>query len=210
MIIYKATNLINDKIYIGLTTKSLEHRVSVHKKDSKRINTYFYQAIRKYGFENFKWEVVDTATTMEELEEKERHYIKLYGSFDNKEVGYNTQSGGNNLYEITKEQRKQRSDRAKGKNNPMYGTVSPMKGKKFTDEHKQKISEAIKRADRPHMYGGTNPSARKVRNLDTGEVFGTMTEAAKRYPGLSRQSINHNCVGRTKKAGGFRWEYFKD
>lgn len=106
MIIYKATNLINDKIYIGLTTKSLEHRISVHKKDSKRLNTYFYQAIRKYGFENFKWEVVDTAITMEELEEKERYYIKLYGSFDNKEIGYNTQSGGNNLYEITKEQRK--------------------------------------------------------------------------------------------------------
>ncbi len=52
---------------------------------------------------------------MEELEEKERYYIKLYGSFDNKEIGYNTQSGGNNLYEITKEQRKQRSDRAKEK-----------------------------------------------------------------------------------------------
>ena len=78
MIIYKATNLINDKIYIGLTTKSLEHRISVHKKDSKRLNTYFYQAIRKYGFENFKWEVVDTAITMEELEEKERYYIKLF------------------------------------------------------------------------------------------------------------------------------------
>ena len=210
MIIYKATNLINDKIYIGLTTKSLEHRISVHKKDSKRHNTYFYQAIRKYGFENFKWEVVDTAITMEELEEKERYYIKLYGSFDNKEIGYNTQSGGNNLYEITKEQRKQRSDRAKGKNNPMYGTISPMRGKKFTEDHKKKISEAIKKADRPHMYGGTNPSARKVKNIDTGEIFNTMTEASKRYPGLSRQSINHNCVGRTKKAGGFRWEYVKD
>lgn len=210
MIIYKATNLINDKIYIGLTTKSLEHRISVHKKDSKSLNTYFYQAIRKYGFENFKWEVVDTAITMEELEEKERYYIKLYGSFDNKEIGYNTQSGGNNLYEITKEQRKQRSDRAKGKNNPMYGTISPMRGKKFTEDHKKKISEAIKKADRPHMYGGTNPSARKVKNIDTGEIFNTMTEASKRYPGLSRQSINHNCVGRTKKAGGFRWEYVKD
>ncbi|EGC92022.1 hypothetical protein HMPREF9402_2498 [Turicibacter sp. HGF1] len=147
---------------------------------------------------------------MEELEEKERYYIKLYGSFDNKEIGYNTQSGGNNLYEITKEQRKQRSDRAKGKNNPMYGTISPMRGKKFTEDHKKKISEAIKKADRPHMYGGTNPSARKVKNIDTGEIFNTMTEASKRYPGLSRQSINHNCVGRTKKAGGFRWEYVKD
>ena len=60
------------------------------------------------------------------------------------------------------------------------------------------------------MYGGTNPSAKKVRNIDTGEVFETMTEASKKYPGISRQSISHNCAGRTKKAGGFRWEYVKD
>ena len=66
---------------------------------------------------------------MEELEEKERYDIKLYNCFDNKDVGYNTQSGGNSLYEITEEHRRQRSERAKGKNNPMYGTVSPMKGK---------------------------------------------------------------------------------
>lgn len=210
MLIYKATNLINGKIYIGMTTKTLEHRVKVHKRDSQRLNTYFYQAIRKHGFDNFKWKVIDTAETMEELEEKERYYIKLYNCFDNKDVGYNTQSGGNSLYEITEEHRRQRSERAKGKNNPMYGTVSPMKGKKFTESHKQKISEAIKKAYRPHMYGGTNPSAKKVRNIDTGEVFETMTEASKKYPGISRQSINHNCVGRTKKAGGFRWEYVKD
>ena len=126
MLIYKATNLINGKIYIGMTTKTLEHRVKVHKRDSQRLNTYFYQAIRKHGFDKFK---IDTAETMEELEEKERYYIKLYNCFDNKDVGYNTQSGGNSLYEITEEHRRQRSERAKGKNNPMYGTVSPMKGK---------------------------------------------------------------------------------
>ena len=45
---------------------------------------------------------------------------------------------------------------------------------------------------------------------DTGEVFETMTAASKKYPGISRQSISHNCAGRTKKAGGFRWEYVKD
>ena len=46
--------------------------------------------------------------------------------------------------------------------------------------------------------------------IDTGEVFETMTAASKKYPGISRQSISHNCAGRTKKAGGFRWEYVKD
>ena len=49
------------------------------------------------------------------------------------------------------------------------------------------------------MYGGTNPSAKKVRNIDTGEVFETMTEASKKYPGISRQSINHNVLEELKK-----------
>lgn len=53
MIVYKATNNINNKVYIGITTKTLEHRKSIHKKDSKTKDTYFYKAIRKYGFENF-------------------------------------------------------------------------------------------------------------------------------------------------------------
>lgn len=77
MIIYKATNLINNKVYMGLTIKSLEHRMRVHNRDSRRLNIYFYQAIRKYELKNFKWEVIDTAKTSEELEEEERYYIKL-------------------------------------------------------------------------------------------------------------------------------------
>ena len=40
MLIYKATNLINGKIYIGMTTKTLEHRVKVHKRDSQRLRQY--------------------------------------------------------------------------------------------------------------------------------------------------------------------------
>lgn len=53
MIVYKATNKLNDKVYIGITTKTLRHRMSIHKKDAKVKNTYFYRAIRKYGFDNF-------------------------------------------------------------------------------------------------------------------------------------------------------------
>lgn len=49
MLIYKATNKINGKIYIGQTHKSLEERKMCHKHDSKNIDTYFYRAIRKYG-----------------------------------------------------------------------------------------------------------------------------------------------------------------
>lgn len=60
------------------------------------------------------------------------------------------------------------------------------------------------------MYGGTKPSARKVRNIDTGEMVDTMTTAADTYPGLSRQSSNHNCAGRTKKLVDFVGKYLDD
>jgi group I intron endonuclease len=207
MIVYKAINKLNGKVYIGITTKTLEHRKSIHKRDSKTKHTYFYRAIRKYGFDNFEWEVVDTATTIEELHEKEVFYIKQYDSFDNKDKGYNATSGGGSLYQITEEERLARSERAKGENNPMYGTKSPLAGTKFSDEHKAKISNALKGSYRPHVIGGNNPAAKRVRNIDTGEEFDTLTEAGKSC-NKSRQNIGVACRSNGKKtAGGFRWEY---
>lgn len=69
MIVYKATNKINNKVYIGITTKTLEHRKRIHIRDSKTKDTYFYRALRKYSENNFEWEIIDSAETMEELEE---------------------------------------------------------------------------------------------------------------------------------------------
>lgn len=59
-IIYKVTNLINSKCYIGQTTKSLDDRRFIHIKDAKRqkYNSLFHKAIIKYGIDNFKWEVL--------------------------------------------------------------------------------------------------------------------------------------------------------
>nr|DAO35045.1 MAG TPA: intron associated endonuclease [Caudoviricetes sp.] len=209
MIVYKATNKINNKVYIGITTKTLEHRKRIHIRDSKTKDTYFYRALRKYGENNFEWEIIDSAETMEELEELERYYINLYDSFNNKKKGYNSTSGGHNLYEITDEERHNRSKRAKGKNNPMYGVESPMKGKHFTEEHKSKISNSLKKSYRPHVVGGSNPSAKKVINLDTKEIFETLTDASKKY-GISRQMIGKVCNGHNKTAKGFRWAFIED
>lgn len=209
MIVYKATNKINGKIYIGITTKTLEHRRKIHIRDSKKVDTYFYRAIRKYGEDNFEWEIIDTAETKKELEELEKYYIKLYDSFDNKEKGYNTTSGGCSLYEITKEERQKRSKRVKGENNPMYGVESPMKGKSFTKEHREKISDALKGSYRPHIIGGNNPSAKQVINLDTGEIFETLSEASKKY-NISRQMIGKVCNGYNQTAKGFRWAFIEN
>lgn len=54
---------------------------------------YFHNALNKYGFDNFKFEEIDNAETQDELNEKERYWIKYYNS-NNKEKGYNLDSGG--------------------------------------------------------------------------------------------------------------------
>ena len=60
---------------------------------AKRKTVYFHNALNKYGEENFKFEEIDSATTQEELNDKERYWIKYYNSND-KNKGYNLDSGG--------------------------------------------------------------------------------------------------------------------
>lgn len=98
MIIYKVTNKINNKIYIGQTINSLEHRRKQHEKDCRRnkyYNNRFHNALIKYGFDNFIWECLCECVSIEELNSKEQYYISEYNTTD-KALGYNLKFGGNN------------------------------------------------------------------------------------------------------------------
>ena len=93
-IIYKITNLINNKIYIGQSKYSDDRRWRAHCADGKAINplSIMGKAIAKYGKENFKYEVIDTASSYYELNKKECRYISLL------KPEYNVTKGGRNLY----------------------------------------------------------------------------------------------------------------
>lgn len=94
MIIYKATNKQNNKVYIGQTKNTLEYRKSQHERDCKyHRNSYFHEALLKYGFESFEWQVIDQADTQENIDFLEKKYIKEYLSTD-KNHGYNLKHGG--------------------------------------------------------------------------------------------------------------------
>jgi hypothetical protein len=97
-IIYKVTNLINSKVYIGKTERGLEKRKQEHIKFALKINENFYShfhfSIKKYGIDNFKWEIIDdTSITIQELNNKEKLYIEEYNS-TNPLFGYNITIGG--------------------------------------------------------------------------------------------------------------------
>lgn len=93
MIIYKITNLINNKQYIGQTIKTKEQRWREHISPSSRC-TYIKNAIQKYGKENFIIEQIDSAESLSELNEKEKYWIDKLNSLTPN--GYNLRTGGDN------------------------------------------------------------------------------------------------------------------
>lgn len=92
-LVYKVTNLKNSKIYIGRTKHSLEYRKNRHFRNAfikNKINK-FYNALRKYGPENFKWETIYDNLDWNKSKEMETLEIIKEGSFYN---GYNMTIGG--------------------------------------------------------------------------------------------------------------------
>ena len=91
--IYKITNDVNDKVYIGKTLSSIEKRFQEHKKDSSRPymeNRPLYRAMNKYGCDHFQIELVEESS-IETLSQREEYWIDFYNSYEN---GYNATKGG--------------------------------------------------------------------------------------------------------------------
>ena len=82
MIIYKITNDINNKVYIGQTTRSLNERKQQHLGSVYRLNTHLYYAMRKYGIEHFKFETICEAKNIDELNRLGTKLIQTYKKFN--------------------------------------------------------------------------------------------------------------------------------
>lgn len=200
MIIYKSTNKINGKEYIGQTVNSLEKRISSHKASKKE--TYFSHALKKYGNENFEWEVLKECNSKEELDKMEIFYIKELNTF--KPNGYNLTLGGDagtlgwkptieNKKNISDGNKKYWNEKKKDKEFMLKWSEitrermlknNPMKGKERLDmkgdlnfakrpEVRNKISRAAKNRDRFDLIGENNPSKREeVRNKISKKLKG--------------------------------------
>lgn len=95
-IIYKITNTVNNKIYIGQTIHSLKKRFQAHLAQSEKRGDKMVvcRAISKYGKDNFTIEKIDEAYSQKELNDLEIFYISKFNSLANDEKGYNIASGG--------------------------------------------------------------------------------------------------------------------
>lgn len=141
MLIYMITNDVNDKLYIGQTTQSLEQRIRNHRNSFvSGVDTHLYRAMRKYGWDKFHFKIIATADTQDTLNDLEAYFIAKYDSIRN---GYNMAPGGNI--------------------NTMYSEVVKAKhdSKMRTDSVRSKISESMKKSYKER--GG--PSAEHRQHL---------------------------------------------
>lgn len=97
--IYKISNKINSKVYIGKTSTTILNRWYHHKNDYKKYDWHLYRAMRKYGIENFFIEEVEKCPD-DILNEREKYWINFYNSFIE---GYNSTEGGEGRIQLNRE-----------------------------------------------------------------------------------------------------------
>ena len=164
--VYIHTNKIDGKMYVGQTCQNPQKRWAGGSK--YKGSTYFYKAIKKYGWDNFEHEIVASNLTSDEANHFEELLISQLDTM-NPKYGYNLKSGGENnlLSEETKHKISQAASLRTSDKNPFFGkhhteslkqqmsktkqgmftgNKNPNYGKTTSDEVKQKISNGIKKA----------------------------------------------------------------
>lgn len=169
MEIYLIENLLNNKKYIGLTTKNSEKRFKEHlwiaKTTSNKVKkNAIHAAIQKYGNENFKLTVLEKCKNFDELLISEKKWINHYDSFG--ENGYNETEGGEGSpgWIMSEDQKTHlrllRLGSKHTKESKLKMSIS-RKGKLFSDSHKKNLSESQK-GSKNHRYGKTISDKEKL------------------------------------------------
>lgn len=220
--VYVHTNKINGKKYVGITSKKPQKRWNNGKGYERQ---YFYNAIVKYGWENFEHEILKTGLTQEEADYWEKYYIQEFDSCLGHN-GYNAAIGGFHVgmtgLHHSEEAKKKMSAARFGKRlseEHCKNLSKARKGKKFSDEHKRNLgnarrgkrhTEETKARIRSLLYGENSPCAKEVFQYTKDGYFvarwGCISDASRNLK-IDGSGIGKCCNGKRKNAGGFLWTF---
>lgn len=202
--IYKITNVLNGKMYIGKTSSTIQARWKEHRQDAARRSKEhrpLYSAIKKYGADNFIIEQLEEVPNDEIAREREIFWIEYYGSFKN---GYNATKGGDG---------RQYADYDlilalfnEGKTGKEICQITGYAHETVTLALEQKGISAAERKARG------NTQSKTVLMLDKNTLkilksFSSLKEAERflNKPG-GRRHISEVCRGKRQTAYGYRWK----
>ena len=212
--IYMYMNLITGKKYVG-KAKDFNER---HEQHLKRDGQLIDKKIKEYGIENFKVEIlIENVEDNDKLNEYEKFFIKRKRSHVSYGTGYNRTwggDGGDTISGMTEEQRREhsrkisnpKSEEHKQKlSEALKGNPSPIKGKPKSEEHKQHLSESLK-----------GKRQKNIICLETLQVFDNATKAGE-WCGVGNTAIVNYIKGGRKSAGKhpitgikLHWMYYSD
>lgn len=227
-VIYKTTNLINGKIYIG--KRVFDYEKFMRNKHYYGSGRLLKASIDKYGIENFKREVIEEVNN-EILSKREIYWIKEYNS-NNLEIGYNISIGGNSKFgkkakEFSEETKRKISESV---SKYLSDNGHPFDGKRHSDETKEKIKNKLKgrKLTDEHIRNLANghrglkynkpekvkkikiDQSIKIKQLSMDGSFikewKSIMEAAREL-NIERSGISRACSGGYKQCGGYKWGY---
>lgn len=233
--VYMHKNKINGKIYIGQTCQKPEKRWD-YGCGYKRHNLHFYNAIKKYGWNNFEHIILQQGLNLQEANEKEKYWIHYYES-NNPDKGYNLTSGGDgSLGLVMSEEAKLKIGRENGKlvqcletGDVYYSAQEAARQLNISASHIgdacnnkrgiaggyhwEYIEFPIDEIDRKKLIDKKDQLKRERQSksiicIETNEVFSGGKEAEEKT-GISRGNICSCCKGNRKTAGGYHWKYYE-
>jgi group I intron endonuclease len=221
MVIYKITNNINNKVYIGQTIRCLHERWQEHlcftKKISKTNDYPLYRAMRKYGVENFMIKEVGGANSLSELNYQE--WLLIHKSNTLWPNGYNLKEGGSNGRHSLSTKQKMSKNNAKNKQVINIDTGETYKSASEC-ARKNSLNQSLlvnkllglKGNETPFRYVGMEnvfkkPGKNKTKqviNLETGSIYESAAECARQH-GFNRTTFRDMLVGKIHNNTPFRY-----
>ena len=205
--IYKITNNINRKIYIGKTTRTIKERWKEHLKKINYEKNKFYNALNKYGIDNFIIEEIEECDD-DILNEQEIYWINFYNSYEN---GYNSTGGGDGGIKITSTKVKQIIE--------LYQLGycirdiciildSSIETVSFYLKQELKLTDEEIKNNGYKIRGKKQNKSVVQLSLNGIEIntFASMTEAQEKT-GIWRNHIGDVCNGKRQTTGGFKWKF---
>ena len=210
--VYLIRNKINNKVYIGLSVNIEErwqyHRSSYLKEDGKEKNKPLYLAFRKYGIDNFDFQILEECL-ISELSEKEQYYIKLYDCciLDGRDKGYNLTRGGDGqltydyhyIYELWKSGLNQKRISQILK----IGETTVIRAlNSFNIDSHTRRSRAVSESNKDRR----KPVKQYDKNMNYIACYDSIAEAG-RATNTDKGDIGKVCAGKRKSAGGYVWKW---
>ncbi|MBQ9442638.1 MAG: GIY-YIG nuclease family protein [Selenomonadaceae bacterium] len=189
-IVYKITNLEDGKVYVGQTVQKLNERLRQHKHERRKDHSLVDRVISKYGWENFKAEIIEECPR-EMLNEREKFWIKFYDCMAPK--GYNLTSGGDSDFTVSDETREKL--RVAGE------------GKILSEETRAKIGAAqIGHEVTPETRAKISAAKKGIPKTEEHKAKLSVANKGKKTPPETRAKLSaiHKALGTKPPVGSFK------